>query len=193
MANIGLRNAKYNLIDFETKKYKQLKENKVPILGKLIEGKIEEERSEASLFGDDALAEYVSSFSGAKLNLTVDDVEDPAYAELKGCTITETEITENENDEAPEIGYGHIVTKMIRGVKKYKVEFLPRVRITKISSDAKTKGESIEFNTVSLEGKVMALETDINGLKAGDWRKIETFATLKEATDYLDGLLTPLV
>lgn len=57
MANIGLRNARYNLIDYTTKKYKTLKDNKVPVLGRMIDAKCPEDRAEASLFADDGLAE----------------------------------------------------------------------------------------------------------------------------------------
>lgn len=192
MANIGLRNAKYNQIDYETNKYKALVNSAVPVLGKMIDAKLTENRSDASLFADDGLAEYDSSFTGGSIALTLADVDDATYAEVKGCTIASTEITENEEDSSPEIGYGHIITKMVNGVKKYKVEFLPRVRVTKITADAKTKGESIEFNTVSLEGKVMALNKAINGLQIGDWHKVKTFDTLAAATTYLDGLLTPV-
>jgi len=191
MANIGLRNARYNLIDSETKKYKALTESKVPVLGKLIDAKLGENRGEASLFADDTLAEYANTFTGATLSLTIDDVDDETYARIKGCEYKEGEITENQEDSAPEIGYGHIITKMINGVKKYKVEFLARIRITSVTADAKTKGESIEFNTVAIEAKVMPLIEPINGLKEGDWKKVKTFNTLAEANTYLDELLTP--
>jgi phi13 family phage major tail protein len=192
MANIGLRNAKYNQIDYETNKYKALVDSKVPVLGKMIDAKLTENRSDASLFADDGLAEYDNSFTGGSIALTLADVDDDTYAEVKGCTISNSELTENEEDSSPEIGYGHIITKMVNGVKKYKVEFLPRIIVTKITADAKTKGESIEFNTVSLEGKVMALNKAINGLQVGDWHKVKTFDTLAAAVTYLDGLLTPV-
>ena len=192
MANIGLRNAKYNQIDYETNKYKALVDSKVPVLGKIIDAKLTENRSDASLFADDGLAEYDNAFTGGSIALTLADVDDETYSVVKGCVITEEELTENEEDSSPEIGYGHIVTKMVNSVKKYKVEFLPRIRVTKITADAKTKGESIEFNTVSLEGKVMALNKAINGLQVGDWHKVKTFDTLAEAVTYLDGLLTPV-
>lgn len=191
MANIGLRNAKYNEINAETKKYKTLTNSKVPVLGRLIDAKLAEDRGEASLFADDVLAEYANTFTGAKLSLTIDDVDDATYSKVKGCEYKEGEVTENQEDIAPEIGYGHIITKMIKGIKKYKVEFLPRIMITSITADAKTKGESIEFNTVAIEAKVMPLIEEINGLKVGDWRKVETFDTLEEANTYLDTLLTP--
>lgn len=193
MANIGLRNAKYNLIDSTTKKYKALTNSIVPVLGKMIEAKLTEDRGEASLYADDGLAEYESTFSGGKLSLVLDNVDDETYALIKGCETDENgEITENQDDSAPELGYGHIVTKIINGVKKYKVEFLARIKINSVTADAKTKGESIEFNTVSIEAKVMPLIEPINGLKIGDWRKIKTFATLAEAQTYLDKLLTPV-
>lgn len=192
MANIGLRNAKYNQIDYETNKYKALVDSKVPVLGKMIDAKLTENRSDASLFADDGLAEYDNAFTGGSIALTLADVDDETYSVVKGCIITEGELTENEEDSSPEIGYGHIITKMVNGVKKYKVEFLPRIKVTKITADAKTKGESIEFNTVSLEGKVMALNKAINGLQVGDWHKVKTFDTLAEAVTYLDGLLTPV-
>lgn len=192
MANIGLRNARYNLIDNDAKKYKTLTDNKVPILGRMIDAKCPEERGEASLYADDGLAEYDSAFTGAKLSLTLDNVDDETYSTIKGCETSEDgEVTENQDDQAPELGYGHIITKAINGVKKYKVEFLPRIKITSVTSDAKTKGENVEFGTVSIEAKVMPLIEEINGLKAGIWRKFKTFSTLKEAQTYLDKLLTP--
>ena len=191
MANIGLRSAKYNKIDYTTKKYKTLEEEKVPILGRLIDASLSEERNGASLFADDKEVEKDNSFNGATINLTIDDVDDETYADVKGCTITEKEITENSEDTAPELGYGHIVTKVYNGVKKYKVEFLPRIQITKITADSKTKGGSVEYNTVSIEAKVMELLEEINGMKVGDWKKVQTFETLTEAQEYLDGLLTP--
>ena len=53
MANIGLRNAKYNKIDYTTKKYKTLTDSKVPVLGRLIDASLSEERNDTSLFADD--------------------------------------------------------------------------------------------------------------------------------------------
>lgn len=192
MASIGLRSAKYNQIDYTTKKYKTLTDSKVPVLGRLIDAKITEDRNNTELRADDIIAEKDLSFKGGTLSITVDDVTDEVYAELKGITISEDkEVTDNSENEAPEVGYGHIVTKIYKGVKSYKVEFLPRIQITKITADRKTKGESIEYNTVSIEANLMELEEEINGMKIGDWKKVKSFTTLAEAQTYLDGLLTP--
>ena len=192
MASIGLRTAKYNKIDYTTKKYAALaKESIVPVLGRLIDAKINPEKNNTKLYADDKEVEKDTSFKGGSVNITIDDVTDEVYADIEGCKITEKEIIDNSEDIAPEIGYGHIVTKIYKGVKSYKVEFLPRIQITKVTADRKTKGESIEYNTISIEADLKELEEEINGMKIGTWRKMKTFETLSEAQTYLDGLLTP--
>ena len=56
MASIGLRNAKYNKIDYTTKKYETLTGSKVPVLGRLIDAKITEDRNNTTLRADDMIA-----------------------------------------------------------------------------------------------------------------------------------------
>lgn len=192
MASIGFKKAKYNLIDPENKKYAALTDGKVPMLEKVIDEKFSPEYNSAELYADDALAESDYSFKKGGLAITVANDEDERDAELMGNTISEGEVTKNIADTAPEVGYGHIVPKKINGVKKYKVEFFPRVKFTKITTDAKTKGEGIEFGTTAIEGTVLPLQEDFNGLKAGDWEKHQTFATEAEAEAYLVKLLTPV-
>lgn len=192
MARVGFKIAKYNLHDKEAGKLKTLTGNSVPVFEKVIDEKFSPNYANAELYANDGLAEHDDSFIDGALNITIADDEDKFVATIFGQTITtEGEVTSNENDIAPELSYGHIVPKMYNGSKKYKVEFFPRVRFTKITSDNKTKGQSIEFNTSSLEGKVMRLEKAFNGLKEGDWEKHQTFDTLSAATTYLDGLLSP--
>ena len=191
MARIGYKKAKYNKIDAETKKYAALTDGKVPCLEKVIDEKFSAEYNSAELYADDSLAETDYSFKKGTLAITVANDDDKKEAELMGNTITEDEVVKNIADTAPEVGYGHIVTKMINGVKKYKVEFFPRVKFTKITTDAKTRGESVEFGTTAIEGTVYPLDADFNGMKAGTWEKHQTFATEAEAEAYLDECLTP--
>lgn len=71
---------------------------------------------------------------------------------------------------------------MVNGVRKYKAEFLCKVKFGEPSQDDKTKGESVEFTTSELEGTVSTLAN-------GDWSKTQTFATQAEAITYLEGLM----
>ena len=190
MARTGFKKGKYNKIDANTKKYAAITEG-VPCLEKVIDEKFSAEYNSAELYADDVLAECDYSFKKGTLAITVANDDDKKEAELMGNTITEDEVVKKVDDKAPEFGYGHIVTKMVNGAKKYKVEFFPRVKWTKITTDAKTRGESVEFGTTSIEGTVFPLDADFNGMTAGTWEKHQTFATEAEAEAYLDSCLTP--
>ena len=190
MARIGYKKGKYNKFDADKKKYAAVTGG-VPCLEKVIDEKFSPEYNSAELYADDTLAECDYSFKKGTLAITVANDDDKKEAELMGNTISEDEVTKNVGDTAPEFGYGHIVTKMVNGAKKFKVEFFPRVKWTKITTDAKTRGESVEFGTTSIEGTVLPLDADFNGFKAGDWEKHQTFATEAEAEAYLDSCLTP--
>lgn len=191
MARIGFKKGKYNKIDSATGKYEALVGSSVPCLEKVIDEKASIEYNSAELYADDGLAESDYSFKKGTLSITVANDDDEKDAELMGNTIEEGEVTKNIADTSPEVGYGHIVTKMVGGAKKYKVEFFPRVKFNKITTDAKTRGESIEFGTTSIEGVIYALDNDFNGMKAGTWEKHQTFATEAEAETYLNACLTP--
>ena len=189
MARIGFRKAKYNPIDGD--KYKALTGSKVPEFEKVVDEKFAPEYNKAELYANDALCESDYSFKKGTLSLTVADDDDTFVAEIMGNTVSTGEVVSSVDDTAPEVGYGHILPKLVNNVKKYKVEFFPRVKFTKVTTDNKTRGESIEFSTTAIEGTVYPLEKEVNGLAVGTWEKHQTFATLAEAETYLDGLLTP--
>lgn len=190
MARTGFKKGKYNLIDTQTKKYVAVTGG-VPCLEKVIDEKFSAEFNSAELYADDALAETDYTFKKGTLSITVANDDDEKDAELMGNTIAEGEVTKNITDTAPEVGYGHIVTKMVGGVRKFKVEFFPRVKFTKITTDAKTRGENVEFGTTAIEGVVYPLDEPMNGYAAGTWEKHQTFATEAEAETYLDKCLSP--
>lgn len=189
MARIGFRKAKYNQIVGNT--YKALTDNKVPEFEKVVDEKFAPEYNNAELFGNDSLCESDHSFKKGTLTNTIVDDNDDFLAELFGNSITEGEVVSTIDDTAPEFGYGHIIPKVVNGKRQYKVEFFPRVKFTKATSDNKTRAESVEFSTTSLEGTVFPLGTEVNGLKVGTWEKHQTFDTESEAESYLDSLLTP--
>ena len=178
MARIGLKNFRYSLLD-ENEKVKEPK-----TLGKAIDCKVSLELNSAELYGDDGLCESDYTFNKGTVTITVDDDDDTILAPLLGHDISEDgEIVRKDTDVAPYIAFGRILTKIVGGVYKYKVEYLSKVNFKDTMPDEATKGESIEFTTVSIEGSVMR-KTD------GEWSKSKTFTTYKDASDYLDSLLT---
>lgn len=178
MARIGLKNFRYSLLDAD----ENVKEPKS--LGKAIDCKVSLELNSAELYGDDGLCESDYTFNKGTVTITVDDDDDKILAPLLGHAISEDgEIVRKDTDVAPYIAFGRILTKIVGGVYKYKVEYLSKVKFKDTMPDEATKGESIEFTTVSIEGSVMR-KTD------GEWSKSKTFTTYKDASDYLDSLLT---
>ncbi len=189
MAKIGLKNLRYGILTedaYGTPTYGGSK-----TFGKAIECKVAIESNDVKLYADDAVAESDTSFKNGTVSLGVDEDNDNVFADILGHTITDGEIDRNANDIAPYVGLGRILPKVVNGVKKYKVEFLRKVKFHEPSQEEKTKGESIEFSTPTVEGAVATLAD-------GRWSAAKTFTTGESMTDaqafaaavaYLRGLL----
>lgn len=177
MANIGLKNLRYSKLDAQDQV------TTASNFGRAVDCKVSIEKNNAELYADDGIAESDYSFKKGTVSLTVDD-DETAFAEVLGHKVgTDGEVVRNADDVAPYVAIGRILTKQVNGVKKYKVEFLHKVKFSEPSTDEKTKGESIEFGTCAIEGTVHKLAN-------GDWSKTKTFTEYTEASAYLDGLLT---
>lgn len=182
MANIGLSNIWFsNLTEAAdgTATYDGAKN-----LGKAVSCSVSVTNNEAKLYGDDSLAESDTSFASGTITLGVTDDDDSIFAPLLGHTITDGEVVKTSSDAAPYVGCGRIVTKMVNGAYKYKVEFLYKVKFSEPSRDETTRGESIEFATPSVEGVVATL-----GDLDGTWCKTKTFNTKSDALTYLKNLM----
>lgn len=182
MANIGLTNIWFSELTEAadgTATYAGAQQ-----LGKAVSCSVDVTNNEAKLYGDDALAESDTSFAGGSITLGVTDDDDTIFAPLLGHTIVDGEVTKTASDAAPYVGVGRIVTKMINGAYKYKVEFLYKVKFSEPSREENTKGESVEFATPSVAGVIAAL-SDVNGT----WNKTKTFDNKSDALTYLKGLL----
>lgn len=178
MARIGLKNFRYSLLD------ENENVNEPKSLGKAIDCKVSLELNSAELYADDGLAESDYTFNKGTVTITVDDDDDQILAPLLGHNISEDgEVIRKDTDIAPYVAFGRILTKIVAGTYKYKVEFLSKVKFKDAMPDEKTKGESIEFTTTSIEGSVMKKSN-------GEWSKTKTFTTYNEASEYLDSLLT---
>ena len=178
MARIGLKNFRYSELDASENP------STPKSLGKAIDCKVSLELNSAELYGDDALCESDYTFNKGTVTITVDDDDDTVLAPLLGHTISEDgEIIRKDTDVAPYIAFGRILTKIVGGTYKYKVEFLSKVKFKDTMPDEATKGESIEFTTVSIEGSVARKSN-------GEWSKSKTFTSYSEASEYLDSLLT---
>lgn len=178
MARIGLKYFRYGILNEETEKYGGSLQ-----IGKAVDCKITIETNTAELYADDGLAESDYSVKKVNVAITVDESDDTTLAQLTGHTISQSgELVRKDTDVAPYVGFGRIITKVEEGEYKYKVEFLCKVKFKEALPDEKTKGESVEFTTTSLEGTALKLSD-------GTWSKTKTFTTYTDAVAYLESLL----
>ena len=176
MASIGLKSFKYAKLNEDGKTYGEIK-----TLAGAIESKVTLDLSEASLYANDTLKEQVSLFKSGTLTAGIDDDNDSVFAELLGKTVDEQTgiVTSNTEDLPIYVGFGHIVSKIVNGEKKYKVEFFPKVKFKPFIPDSKTKGDSLEFTTPSVEATIFENDN-------GDWEKHSVCDTETEANTLLE-------
>ena len=176
MASIGLKSFKYAKLNEDGKTYGEIK-----TLAGAIESKVTLDLSEASLYANDTLKEQVSLFKSGTLTAGIDDDDDSVFAELLGKTVDEQTgvVTSNTEDLPIYVGFGHIVSKIVNGEKKYKVEFFPKVKFKPFIPDSKTKGDSLEFTTPSVEATIFENDN-------GDWEKHSVCDTESEANTLLE-------
>lgn len=185
MAKIGLKNFLFGILTEASDGTPSYGVAQKP--AKAISCTVDISNNDVKLFADDGLAESDTTFQSGTVTLGIDDEDDIMLATLLGHEITGGEMTRNADDIAPYVGLGRIITKLVNGAYKYKVEFLCKVKFSEPSQDNSTKGESVEFGTSTLSGIVAKLGN-------GDWSKSETFNTFAEAEAYLNsffGSATP--
>ncbi len=182
MAKIGLNSFRYSVLTEATDGTPSYDGANTP--AKAVSCSVSISNNDVKLYADDSLAESDTSFQSGSVTIGIDDEDQATMATLLGHTVDTTSqaMIRNVNDIAPYVGFGRIVVKMINNVKKYKVEFLYKVKFAEPSQEDQTKGETVEFATTTLEGTVATLAN-------GKWSETKTFDTKAEALTYLEGLM----
>ena len=177
MAKIGLRNFLFGILTEESDGSATYGTATKP--AKAISCSVDITNNDAELYADDALAESDKTFQSGTVTIGIDEEDTVVMATLLGHALNNGEMVRGAYDIAPYVGLGRIVTKIVGGVYKYKVEFLKKVKFAEMSQSDTTKGESVEFGTFELEGTVSALAN-------GEWSVSKTFSTMAEAQTYLE-------
>lgn len=179
MAKIGLKHFLYGVLTEAANGTATYGAKQSP--GKAVSASVSITTNNAKLYADDGIAETDTTFQSGTITLGVDESDLDTQAAMLGHTVTSNVITRKSTDVAPYLGVGRIITLMIGGALKYRVEFLSKVQFGEPSQENTTKGESTEFGTYTLEGQILTLAD-------GTWSKAETFDTETAAVTYLEGL-----
>ena len=181
MAKIGLNNFRYGFLTEAQDGTPSYSGAKTP--GAAISCNVEVSNNDAKLYANDVIQESDTSFAGGTVTMGVDRADYQTQADLLGHTYSlQNGITRSANDTAPYVGLGRVVTQMVDNVTNYRVEFIYKVKFAEPSQSDNTKGESVEFSTVEMQGTIAAL-------KNGNWSISQEFSNKADAISYLETLL----
>ena len=163
MATIGLRDLYVDVLTSDeegTAVYK----NSPAKLAKAISADLSVNITQATLHADDGVDETASEFVDGELKLGTNDLSAEAVAKILGLKPdSKGVLVSNADDMPPYVAVGFRAKKP-NG--KFKYVWLYKVKFNIPSESYKTKGESIEFTTPEITGKIIA-RTD--GAWKADW------------------------
>jgi phi13 family phage major tail protein len=122
------------------------------MLAKAISAELSVELAEAILYADDGASEVIKEFKGGKLTLGVDDIGRSVAEQLTGAKTDSNGVLISASEDG-----GIPVAIGFRAKKsngKYRYFWLYRVKFGSPSTNLATKGDSIAFNTPTIEGTI---------------------------------------
>ncbi|MCL2105804.1 MAG: phage tail protein [Oscillospiraceae bacterium] len=132
------------------------------MLAKAIKADLSIELAEATLYADDALAHAIKHFKGGKLSLGVEDIGVEAASDLTGATVDDNGVLVAAGEDD-----GCLVAVGFRALKpdnRYRYFWCYRVKFAVPSTNTQTKGDTITFQTPTIEGVIMRRnKLDANG------------------------------
>ena len=158
------------------------------VVAKAITANVTPSNNDATLYADDGEVETDKSFKNAGFSLNIDDLTQKVYSDLLGHTYQaasteepntpETVIASGE-DIAPYFGVG-FYGKIQRNNKPcWQAKWLKKVQFSEPSDETKTKGDTTEFQTPTIEGTAYRMED-------GTWKEQAEFKTEADARKWLE-------
>lgn len=150
MATIGLDRPYYSKIT-EDENGDEVYGTPIP-LAKAIQADLSIELQEATLYADDNPSEVLKEFKSGTISLGIDDLGAEIASDLTGATIDSNHVLVSASEDA-----GSPVAVGFRALKangKYRYFWLYRVIFGIPATNLQTKGDSITFQTPTIEGTV---------------------------------------
>lgn len=184
MPKIGL---KYPVYALATETSSAISYASGAVLAKAISANIAITANNTKLPADDIIAESDKSFASGTISLNIDDLLDAAKIAILNyiegaevdAAISSKELSGGNTSPAL-IGLGFYGKRVRAGVTSWRAIWLKKVQFAEPADEFKTKGESVEFLTPTLEGEIM-LAVD------NKWKEEGTFSTESGAIAWLNG------
>lgn len=115
-----------------------------------------EERNTVDFYADDHRIDSDNSPSGATVSVEAAKLTDEMLEQLVGM-VRKTDALSMTTDEAPFVGFGFIHGQIHRGVKTWKAYWYHKIQFSRGQRSFQTKGETVNYQTESLEGNAVAV------------------------------------
>lgn len=158
------------------------------VVGKAITANLTITRNDNPLYGDDAICEDDNGITAMSIELGTDDLEDEVQVKLLGIqsvagTASAPTVYYDTEAASPNVGFGYIRVRRLRGVTSYQANWIYKTMFAQESENSQTKGESIEWQTPTLNGRAMGISlTNPSGIT---FRKRASFETETAAKAWL--------
>ena len=191
MAFIGMRHVVCAEFDSHTAgsepTYKQTGKD----VGKAISANLTINRNSNPLYADDVLAEDDNGIVSIDIELGLDDIGEDVQAYMgivKSTTAGTPSVTTyyDTSDSSTPVGLGYIRVRRKGDTTTYQAVWIYKCMFSKNTEASQTKGESVEWQTTSINGKAAGLA--ITGGGEMTFRKIQNFDSESAADSWLDAL-----
>jgi len=154
------------------------------VMSYAIKADISIEINEGTLYGDNRIIENVKEFKSGKVSLNGDHLSYEVLSLILGHTLetltpSGQKLTAKGDDDGAYVGIGFYATTLKDNVRKYRSIWLRKAKFGIPNESLETKGDSINFQTPTIEGTIL---TDILGI----WKEETTFETEAQAKSWLD-------
>lgn len=188
MPKIGMRHVVAAQIDTDAEVSGQPLSYKAGmVVTRAVAANITYERDENTFYADDVLSE--SDNSAASGSISIEGSEFLPAARVYLFNVREVEDGENTvyretSVPSPYIGLGYMTVTIYKGVYTYTAWWIHKMQFALSGDNAKTKGDTIEWQTETAEGSIMGVVIDDSGEPA--FRDSCEFATAAEAMAWLN-------
>ena len=127
------------------------------------------ERSENKYYADDTLAESDNAATSGTISITGSEfLPDARVALFSVRKVTEGENTvyRTTSEPSPYIGLGYMTTLIYKGKYKYYANWIHKMQFALSGENARTKGETIEWQDETATGDIMGVAVDDSGAMA---------------------------
>lgn len=155
--------------------------NGVDKAGRITKVDITIDRTDASLAGDNVISERDNSVIGGSVTSGTTHITDEVKEKVLGFLKKGTGFAISDAS-APFVGYGCVINEIVEGVKSYLGVWVYRIQFAGGNMSAETKGDSINFQTSEMSGKMTEVEIGTEKL----FLLTESFTTEDAAIAWVD-------